>query len=84
MASDIIKGLGKLKAKKNKVDENKKLSNLAFAQAFSCKFVSKLIKPKIISSIFLNFGNLLKRNIQKINLSLKKQTFQRTLNTPRT
>ena len=49
----------------------KMIEYLAFLEAFSCKFISKLIKPKIFL-IYLNFSNLLKRKTNKINLLLKE------------
>ena len=60
MASDIV-DFGKIKEKKEKIMRKKKLGNVAFLQALSCKIISNLIKRRI-SSIYLNFGNLLKES----------------------
>ena len=60
MASDIV-DFGKIKEKKEKMMRRKITEYVAFLQALSCKFISNLIKRRI-SSIYLNFGNLLKEN----------------------
>ena len=51
--------------------KNKYLSRLVFLQGLSCKFISRFIKTRICS-IYLNFGSLLKRKTNQINLLLKE------------
>ena len=62
VTSDVL-GFGKIKKKKKRKDDEEKqqLGNLSFFQALYCKFVYNLIIRRI-SSIYLNFGNLLKEN----------------------
>ena len=59
MASDI-QVLGKMKAKKEKI-QKKKLMNSSVLQALTSKFISGLFKPRI-SSIYWYFGSFFEIN----------------------